>query len=147
MEALFSDQVRDILQTSRKLAARFKYDHIDSEHLLLSIIDESLKNKNAVLEVLKHFNINIFNLIEDIEASFNSTGESVGNERIPFTKKTESILKLSYLEAKTFLSSIIESEHLFLSYLRGNPAFCERTLNAKYELTYDKVKSYLKFGG
>jgi len=147
MEALFSDQVRDIIQTSGKLAVRFRYDYIGPEHVLLAIIDESLKNKNVVLDILKGLNVNLFNLIEDIEASFDNSKSSAAKSSLPLTKASEKILKLSYLEAMRFHSIFIETEHLLLSYLKHDSAFCERVLTVKYGLTYEKAKTWMEAGG
>lgn len=117
------------------------------EHLLLALIDDCLKKpteSEIVLQAFKQLNVKLFDLIEDIEASFDHTQTFAVEGKIPLSKKVEMILKLSFLEAKTLRSHTINAEHVFLSYLRGQTAFCENKLTPKYGLTYDKAKDCIK---
>jgi ATP-dependent Clp protease ATP-binding subunit ClpC len=145
--ALFSPLVESIIQASGKLAVKLNYESIVPDHLLLSIIDESLKTptNNILLKAFKHLNINLFNLIDDIEQSFDKYEKREINDRIPFSRGTEHILKLSFLEAKSLNSLFIEAEHLLLSYLRADDTFSKDVLQPKHALTYDKVKEAIKF--
>ena len=144
MQYDFSDTTRAVLQTSGRLAVQYKYESIEPEHLLLALIDESLKNSSSnkvVLAVFKHLGINLFNLIEDIEESFDrSRSAEVGNA-IPFSKRTEFILKLTAPEAKKLFSDEIYTEHILLSYVRCQSAFFEAVLKPKYNLDYQDVKA------
>ncbi|MEO6150377.1 MAG: Clp protease N-terminal domain-containing protein [Mucilaginibacter sp.] len=141
--AYFSDIVNDVLRTTGKLAVASKCDHIDSEHILLAIIDESLKNadKNCItIKVFKLLNINLFELIEDIESAFDKTENLAVSDKLPFSKKAEMILKHSFIEAKIYHSIFIDIEHVLLAYLRRDSLFLEKTLIPKYNLTYKRVK-------
>jgi ATP-dependent Clp protease ATP-binding subunit ClpA len=142
----FSDLTRSIIQSSGRLAVQFRYSFVEPEHLLLAIIDECIKNpdKNVVLKIFKHFKVNLFELIEDVERTFDSPNIPIADRKIPFTKKTEYILKLTHVEANRCHSIKIEAEHVFLSYLRAETAFSEKTLNHKYNLIYEPVKDYVK---
>jgi len=143
MEKHFSDATRAIIQTSGRLATQFKYESVEPEHLLLAIIDESLKNPAEgamILAIFKRLNVNLFNLIEDIESSLDvAKTTSPKTDRLPLSKQTEKILKISYLEAKIFRSHNIRPEHILLSYLRNGSAFTEETLKSKYNMTYQNV--------
>lgn len=101
-------------------------------------------DKNVVLKIFKHFKVNLFELIEDVERTFDSPNIPIADRKIPFTKKTEYILKLTHVEANRCHSIKIEAEHVFLSYLRAETAFSEKTLNHKYNLIYEPVKDYVK---
>jgi ATP-dependent Clp protease ATP-binding subunit ClpC len=63
----------------------------------------------------------------------------VKNTNIPLLKQAERIIKMTYLEAKQFKSSIIGTEHLLLSILREDNSVASSILN-KYGLIYDNVK-------
>jgi len=145
---IFSDLVRDIIQTSGKLAAQFGYDYVDSEHLLLAVIDESLRNPkagNILLKTLKHFNIDLFALIEDIEGTFDVTKISLSIEKIPFTNKVNKMLRISFLEARSLQSfHSIEAEHIFLAYLHIGSGFSKNELGMKYNLTYEQVRDFIR---
>ncbi|WP_295650602.1 Clp protease N-terminal domain-containing protein [uncultured Mucilaginibacter sp.] len=142
--AHFTDLVRDIIQTSGKVAVRYKYDHVDTEHLLLALIDECLKNPvggGIVLKIFRQLNVNLFDLIEDIEGTFDDKQESVFAGKIQLTQKVILILKLSYLEAKISQSETIYPEHILLSYLKSGTTFSKDKLTLKYSFTYDRVKN------
>jgi len=145
--AAFSDLVRDIIHSSGKLAAQFGYDYVDSEHLLLAIIDESLKDPKAgsvILKTFKQLSIDIFQLIESIESTFDSAQTSIILEKIPLTNKAELILKMSFLEAKLLQKwYCIEAEHILLAYLKVGTPFSKNELTVKYNLTYDRVKDFI----
>lgn len=144
---LFSDLVRDIIYTSGKLAAQFGCEYVDSECLLLAVIDESLRNPEAgnnLLKTFKHLKIDIFSLIENIESTFDPTKASLAIEKIPLTKKVEFILKMSVLEARSLQKfHRIDAEHVLLSYLKVGSSFSENELTAKYNLTYDRFKDFV----
>ncbi|MBV8389812.1 MAG: hypothetical protein JO080_08440 [Mucilaginibacter sp.] len=143
----FSDLVRDIIHTSGKLAAQFGYEYVDSEHLLLAIIDESLKDPKAggvVLKTFKQLGIDIFQLIESIETTFDPNQTSIIIEKIPLTHKAEFMLKMSVLEARSLQKfHIIEAEHILLSYLKVGSDFSKNELTGKFNLTYDRVKDFI----
>ncbi len=144
--AYFSDSVSDVIQASGRLAIQFGYDVILPEHLLLAIIDESLKQPvkgDIVLKVFKHFHINLFELIEDIEQTFDTGTSSTSIEKIPYNNQTQYIIKLSFFEARKSKDHIIGVEHLLLSYLQAQTVFLN-ILSGKYRLSYAAVSDYLR---
>jgi ATP-dependent Clp protease ATP-binding subunit ClpA len=150
MEIFFSPFAKKIVQRAPQLAIKFGYDCIISEQIFLATIDESLKNfkgRNVVIKVLKHFNINLYDLIEDIESSFDKPGTSVKRTGVPLSSIAETILKFAYLECKEFHTDKIDAIHILLGYLKLHSNFSKEILAVKYNLTYDRVKGYVKLLG
>src|SRR5690554_785993 len=138
MEAKFSPRVKDVINFSREEALRLGNDYIGVEHLLLGLIREG---EGLGIRVLKEFNLDLeqirFQIESYLKKSTNNTSKDLTN--IPLVKQAEKVLKITYLEAKLFKSSVIGTEHLLLSILKDENNVACRTLN-KYGVIYDNVK-------
>jgi ATP-dependent Clp protease ATP-binding subunit ClpC len=144
MEAKFSPRVKDVITYSREEALRLGHDYIGTEHLLLGIIREG---EGSAVKLLRALNVNLMDLRKDIEAltagSARKTNNNLGN--IPLVKQAERALKITYLEAKIFKSSVIGTEHLLLSILKDDDSVATKSL-MKFGVDYDTVKSELENG-
>jgi ATP-dependent Clp protease ATP-binding subunit ClpC len=144
MEAKFSPRVKDVITYSREEALRLGHDYIGTEHLLLGIIREG---EGSAVKLLRALNVNLMDLRKDIEAltagSARKTNNNLGN--IPLVKQAERALKITYLEAKIFKSSVIGTEHLLLSILKDDDSVATKSL-MKFGVDYDTVQSELENG-
>lgn len=144
MEAKFSPRVKDVITYSREEALRLGHDYIGTEHLLLGIIREG---EGSAVKLLRALNVNLMDLRKDIEAltagSARKTNNNLGN--IPLVKQAERALKITYLEAKIFKSSVIGTEHLLLSILKDDDSVATKSL-MKFGVDYDTVKGELENG-
>jgi ATP-dependent Clp protease ATP-binding subunit ClpC len=106
MEAKFSPQVRDVIQFSREEALRLGHNYIGVEHLLLGLIREG---ESVAVKVMMNLDVDLGRLRKQIETAIkntspNNTPYSTPGQ-IPLVKQAERILKITYLEAKTFRAS------------------------------------------
>jgi ATP-dependent Clp protease ATP-binding subunit ClpC len=143
MEANFSPRVKDVISYSREEALRLGHDYIGTEHFLLGIIRDG---DGLAIRILKNLNVNLDELRKYIEQSISpgtnlkATG-NLGN--IPLVKQAEKTLKVTYLEAKLFKSTVIGTEHLLLSILKDeNNVGSQALLN--YNVDYNLVKEELE---
>ncbi|HNQ12173.1 MAG TPA: ATP-dependent Clp protease ATP-binding subunit [Bacteroidia bacterium] len=137
MEAKFSPRVKDVIAYSREEALRLGHDYLGTEHLLLGLIREG---ESAAIKYLKAININLVELRKSIENAVKSNGSASQNlTQLPLTKQAERALKITYLEAKTLKSEIIEAEHLLLAILKDEDNIATQTLN-HYGITYNDLK-------
>ncbi|MEQ8323209.1 MAG: ATP-dependent Clp protease ATP-binding subunit [Vicingaceae bacterium] len=141
MEANFSPRVKDVITYSREEALRLGHDYIGIEHLLLGIIREG---DGSAVKILKSLNVNLVDLRKTIEQSAKlGTGNSNQLTNIPLVKQAEKVLKITYLEAKLFKSSLIGTEHLLLSILKDEDNIATKSLN-RFNIDYDAVKDELE---
>src|SRR5690554_707523 len=142
MEAKFSPRVKDVINFSREEALRLGNDYIGVEHLLLGLIREG---EGLGIRVLKEFNLDLEQIRYQIESYLNKSTSSSAKDltNIPLVKQAEKVLKITYLEAKTFKSNVIGTEHLLLSILKDENNVACRTLN-KYGVIYDNVKDEIE---
>ena len=141
MEAKFSQRVKDVLAYSREEALRLGNNYIGIEHLLLGIIREG---EGKAVQILSYFGIDLVNLRLAIENSVQERNpkETDGNN-IPLVKQAERALKITYLEAKTFNSELIGTEHLLLAILKDNNNLATKTIQT-HGIDYNTVKEEFK---
>jgi ATP-dependent Clp protease ATP-binding subunit ClpC len=144
MEAKFSPRVKDVITYSREEALRLGHSYIGVEHLLLGIIREG---EGTAVRILEGLNVDLSRLRKSVETSIKSIKDKnpvQGN--IPLVKQAEKILKITYLEAKLFKSSVIGTEHLLLSILKDEDNVATRalnTFNVDYEVAKEEFEAIL----
>ncbi|MCB0395688.1 MAG: ATP-dependent Clp protease ATP-binding subunit [Flavobacteriales bacterium] len=141
MEAKFSPRVKDVITYSREEALRLGHDYIGAEHLLLGIIREG---EGMAMKILRSLDVDPIELRKAIENTIKGSSKKVvpsGN--IPLVKQAERALKITYLEAKLFKSSMIGTEHLLLSILKDTDNVATQILH-QFDVDYETVKDELE---
>jgi len=143
MEAKFSNRVKEVISLSREEALRLGHDYIGTEHLLLGMIREG---EGVAMSLLKKLGVSLDELRQSIEQATKGTAtHNVKNlANIPLTRQSEKVLKITYLEAKIFKSTLIGTEHLLLSILRDEDNLATQILD-KFDVSYDVVKELLEY--
>lgn len=142
MEARFSPRVKDVISYSREEALRLGHDYMGVEHLLLGIIREG---EGMAIKILKNLNVDLSDLRKTIESSIKvSSGKTLNNlNQIPLVKQAEKALKVTYLEARLFKTTLIGTEHLLLAILKDEDNLVTKTLE-KFNVDYTVVRDELK---
>ncbi len=148
MDAKFSPRVKDVITYSREEALRLGHNYIGVEHLLLGIIREG---EGTAIRILEGLSVDLPRLRKMVEGSISPTTVQQGNPgNIPLVKQAEKILKITYLEAKTFKSPVIGTEHLLLSILKDENNVATKALlalNVDYDEAKQEFESILSDGG
>ncbi|NNM95646.1 MAG: ATP-dependent Clp protease ATP-binding subunit [Bacteroidia bacterium] len=141
MEAKFSPRVKDVISFSREEALRLGHDYIGTEHLLLGIIREG---EGVAMQLLKSLGIDVPKLRKSIEDFAPPTSKKINHlANIPLVKQAEKALKITYLEAKFFKSSVIGTEHLLLAILKDEDSVAAKALN-NFNISYDTIRHELE---
>ena len=140
MEAKFSNRVKEVLTYSREEAVRMGNDYLGVEHLLLGIIREG---NGMAIQLLSYFGVDLKGCRRNIEKAVRKDQKvNISSNTIPLSKQVEKALKLTYLEAKTFNSELIGTEHLLLAILRDRNNLVTSEL-AQQGVSYDDLKEEL----
>jgi ATP-dependent Clp protease ATP-binding subunit ClpC len=139
MEGNFSNRVQDVIRLSREEALRLGHDYIGTEHLLLGIIREG---EGIAVKILRNLGVDLFKLKKSIEDTIRSTSGTLTIGNIPLTKNAEKVLKITYLEAKLYKSTVIGTEHLLMSLLRDEDNISTQILS-QFSIKYDSVRTEL----
>jgi ATP-dependent Clp protease ATP-binding subunit ClpC len=144
MEAKFSPQVKDVITYSREEALRLGHSYIGVEHLLLGLIREG---ESVAVKVLVSLDVDLSRLRKVVESSIKSTAATVSKPTatgmIPLVKQAERILKITYLEAKTFRATLVGTEHLLLSILKDDDNVATKALRS-FGVDYQSVRDELE---
>lgn len=143
MDNNFSAQVKEIISYSREEALRLGNDFIGTEHLVLGLIRD---NENTAIKILKSLNIDLYELRKEIEMAVkDKTGKNIANiNSLPLTKQAEKVIRITVLEAKSYKSAHVESEHLMLSILKNKENIATQILN-QFDVDYELFKNELGF--
>ncbi len=144
MDDNFSPRVKDVLAFSKEEALRLGHDFIGTEHLLLGIIRDG---GGKALHILDGMDIDLDQLRRKTEILTPATTEhdSLSKEKknLRLTRQAERALKTTFLEAKLFQSSTINTAHLLLCILRNENDPTTKLLQ-KLKIDYDNVKDQFR---
>jgi len=144
MDDNFSPRVKDVIAFSKEEALRLGHDFIGTEHLMLGLLRDG--NGKAV-SILSALDIDLHHLRRKVEilspANPNAGVSSNDKKNLHLTRQAERALKTTFLEAKLFQSSSINTAHLLLCILRNENDPTTKLLH-KMKVDYDGVKDQFK---
>jgi ATP-dependent Clp protease ATP-binding subunit ClpC len=118
MDDNFSSRVKDVITFSKEEALRLGHDFIGTEHLMLGILRDG---EGKAIEILNSLSVDIVYLRKKVEilSPPNSDSSFTANSKknLHLTRQAERALKTTFLEAKLFQNSIINTAHLILCIL------------------------------
>ncbi|NNL16061.1 MAG: ATP-dependent Clp protease ATP-binding subunit [Flavobacteriaceae bacterium] len=144
MDDNFSPRVKDVIAFSKEEALRLGHDFIGTEHLMLGLLRDG---NGKAIDILNTLKIDLNHLRRKVEilspANPNVTITSNEKKNLHLTRQAERALKTTFLEAKLFQSSTINTAHLLLCILRNENDPTTKLLN-KLKVDYDNVKEQFK---
>ncbi len=145
MDDNFSPRVKDVIAYSKEEALRLGHDFIGTEHLMLGLLRDG---NGKAIDILNALDIDLNHLRRKVEilspANPNITVASNEKKNLHLTRQAERALKTTFLEAKLFQSTSINTAHLLLCILRNENDPTTKLLN-KLKVDYDNVKDQFKF--
>ncbi len=145
MDDNFSPKVKDVIAYSKEEALRLGHDFIGTEHLMLGLLRDG---DGKAINILNALDIDLSHLRRKVEILSPANPESLGisNEKknLHLTRQAERALKTTFLEAKLFQSTSINTAHLLLCILRNENDPTTKLLN-KLKIDYDGVKDQFKY--
>ena len=144
MDDNFSPRVKDVIAYSKEEALRLGHDFIGTEHLMLGLLRDG---DGKAINILNALDIDLNHLRRKVEilspANPNTTIASKQKTNLHLTRQAERALKTTFLEAKLFQSTSINTAHLLLCILRNENDPTTKLLN-KLKVDYDNVKEQFK---
>ncbi len=143
MDDNFSPRVKEVLSHSKDEALRLGHDFIGTEHLLLGILKDG---SGKAISILDQLDIDLDHLRRKVEIlSPSNTEELTSNDKknLRLTRQAERAIKTTFLEAKLFQNTTINTAHLLLCILRNENDPTTRLMQ-KMKVDYDTVKEQFK---
>lgn len=145
MDDNFSPRVKDVIAFSKEEALRLGHDFIGTEHLMLGLLRDG---NGKAIDILSALEVDLNHLRRKVEilSPANPSIQVTSNEKknLHLTRQAERALKTTFLEAKLFQSTSINTAHLLLCILRNENDPTTKLLN-KLKVDYDNVKEQFKF--
>ncbi|CAI8222811.1 MAG: Negative regulator of genetic competence ClpC/MecB [Flavobacteriaceae bacterium] len=143
MDDNFSPRVKEVLSHSKDEALRLGHDFIGTEHLLLGILKDG---SGKAISILDQLDIDLDHLRRKVEILNPSNTEGLTSndkKNLRLTRQAERAIKTTFLEAKLFQSTTINTAHLLLCILRNENDPTTRLMQ-KMKVDYDTVKEQFK---
>jgi ATP-dependent Clp protease ATP-binding subunit ClpC len=143
MDDNFSPRVKEVLSHSKDEALRLGHDFIGTEHLLLGILKDG---SGKAISILDQLDIDLDHLRRKVEILNPSNTEGLTSndkKNLRLTRQAERAIKTTFLEAKLFQSTTINTAHLLLCILRNENDPTTRLMQ-KMKVDYDSVKEQFK---
>ncbi|TDQ31043.1 ATP-dependent Clp protease ATP-binding subunit [Zeaxanthinibacter enoshimensis] len=144
MDDNFSPRVKDVIAYSKEEALRLGHDFIGTEHLMLGLLRDGNGKAISILDAL---DVDLDHLRRKVEilspANPNAGSAHKDKKNLHLTRQAERALKTTFLEAKLFQSSSINTAHLLLCILRNENDPTTKLLH-KLKVDYDGVKDQFK---
>ncbi len=144
MDDNFSPRVKDVIAYSKEEALRLGHDFIGTEHLMLGLLRDG---NGKAINILDALDVDLEHLRRKVEilspANQNTGSLQKDKKNLHLTRQAERALKTTFLEAKLFQSSSINTAHLLLCILRNENDPTTKLLH-KLKVDYDNVKEQFK---
>jgi ATP-dependent Clp protease ATP-binding subunit ClpC len=121
----FTERAQEAAQRAAEIIQRYGHNQIDTEHILLALIEQP---GGVIPQILEILNVNGDALSERIDAALRSTPKANifggGAGQIFITPRVKRIIDLANEEANRLKDEYISTEHIFLAILteRNTPA-------------------------
>ena len=145
MDDNFSSRVKDVITYSKEEALRLGHEFIGTEHLMLGLLRDG---NGKAISILSALEIDLDYLRRKIEilspANPTNSPEPQHKTNLHLTRQAERALKTTFLEAKLFQSTSINTAHLLLCILRNENDPTTKVLH-KLQVDYETVKDQFKY--
>jgi ATP-dependent Clp protease ATP-binding subunit ClpC len=145
MDDNFSSRVKDVITFSKEEALRLGHDFIGTEHLMLGLLRDG---NGKAISILSALEIDLDYLRRKIEilspANPTNSPDPQHKTNLHLTRQAERALKTTFLEAKLFQSTSINTAHLLLCILRNENDPTTKVLH-KLQVDYETVKDQFKY--
>ena len=91
------------------------------------------------MQILESLDVDLAGIREMVEEIVDSTDNTMRIGNIPFTKKAERVLKVTYMEGKNLNSDSIGTEHLLLAITREDDGIAAQVLES-FNITYSTIR-------
>ncbi len=121
----FTERAQEVAQRAAEIIQRYGHTQIDTEHILLALLEQP---NGIVPQILERLGVDIEALIARLDATLRTTTRAHifagGIGQIFITPRVKRIIDLANEEANRFQDEFISTEHIFLAILteRNTPA-------------------------
>jgi len=135
----FTERAQEAAQRAAEIIQRYGHNQIDTEHILLALIEQP---GGVIPQILEKLNVNADSLAERLDATLRASPKANifggGAGQIFITPRVKRIIDLANEEANRLKDEYISTEHIFLAILTERNTPAARILESA-GLTRDRV--------
>jgi len=136
----FTERAQEAAQRAAEIIQRYGHNQIDTEHMLLALIEQP---EGAISQILQNLNIQGIDLIDRLDYVLKNTQKasifgSRGAGQVFITPRVKRIVDVANQEANRLKDEFISTEHLFLAVLDEKNTPASRLLETE-GLTKERV--------
>ncbi len=135
----FTEKARELVQTAQDILVRYKHTQLDTEHLLLAMLEQ---NEGLAVQVLQKLNVDTFTLAHAAEEALARAPKvqyADQGAQIYITPRIKKVFDLAKEEAQRLHDSYIGVEHLLLGLIKEGDGGAARLLKQQ---NVDEEKVY-----
>lgn len=140
----FTERAQDAAQRAAEIIQRYGHNQIDTEHILLALIEQP---QGVITQILEKLNVDIDSLTELIDNQLRGTPKANiyggGAGQIFITPRVKRVVDMANQEASRLEDEYISTEHLFLAILSERNTAISRLL-IEEGITKDRVYNAVK---
>jgi len=140
----FTERAQDAAQRAAEIIQRYGHNQIDTEHILLALIEQP---QGVISQILERLNIDIDHISEMIDQQLRASPKANiyggGAGQIFITPRVKRVVDMANEEANRLDDEYISTEHLFLAILSERNTAISRLLSDE-GITKDRVYDAVK---
>jgi ATP-dependent Clp protease ATP-binding subunit ClpC len=140
----FTERAQDAAQRAAEIIQRYGHNQIDTEHILLALLEQP---QGVIPQILERLNINLDDLGDKIDEQLRSSPKANiyggGAGQIFITPRVKRVVDMANEEANRLNDEYISTEHIFLAILSERNTAIARLLSDE-GITKDRVYDAVK---
>ncbi len=140
----FTERAQDAAQRAAEIIQRYGHNQIDTEHILLALIEQP---QGVITQILEQLKVDIESLTDRIDQQLRASPKANiyggGAGQIFITPRVKRVVDMANEEANRLDDEFISTEHIFLAILSERNTAISRLLNEE-GITKERVQDSIK---
>ncbi len=140
----FTERAQDAAQRAAEIIQRYGHNQIDTEHILLALIEQP---QGVITQILEQLKVDIETLTDRIDQQLRASPKANiyggGAGQIFITPRVKRVVDMANEEANRLDDEFISTEHIFLAILSERNTAISRLLNEE-GITKERVQDSIK---
>ena len=136
----FTEHARNVMALAHREDQQFGHEYVGTEHILWGLAKEV---SGVAAAVLKHFDVDLKPLRQEVETLLESRPHVASVERLPETQTAKDVIKYAIEEVRSFGHNYVGTEHLLLGLMRDSETVSAQVL-ANLGLRLDAVREEVR---
>lgn len=135
----FSSRAHDALQKAAQIANEYNSSHIDTEHLLLGILESE---DQVVSKIFEYLNLNIADLKNYTAENIQKYEKETEKTEIDLSPRTKHVLQNGFQQARSMGHNYVGPEHLLLGLIDEEEGIAHMILS-KHGISTEKIRQII----